>query len=138
MFFYVRGYLSHVCVGVCTWTTILRKHIPKAKIPHARLNTPPNKLKQTSSGPPASDGLKDATLAVASAAKAHLDEARSLAPRLPPGAAALLRPAIGVGEYLRALEAAGFDPFAPGLPEGGVGPLRRAVVTKWHALRGTY
>lgn len=77
-------------------------------------------------------------LEVAAAAKGHLDEARALAPRLPRSAGRLLLPAVGAGEYLRALERAGFDVFAPGLPAGGAGPLRRALLTKWHVLRGTY
>lgn len=77
-------------------------------------------------------------LDVASAAKAHLEEARRLTPRLPPGAARLLLPAVGAGAYLSALERSGFDVFAPGLPAGGVSPLRRALLIKWHAFRGTF
>ncbi|GBF92775.1 hypothetical protein Rsub_05394 [Raphidocelis subcapitata] len=89
-------------------------------------------------GPPAGEELRDAALELGSAARAHLSECRALAPRLPPGAAPLLLPAVLVGEYLRALEARGFDPFDPGLPAGGVSPLRRTLLLKWHALRGTY
>jgi NADH dehydrogenase [ubiquinone] 1 alpha subcomplex assembly factor 6 len=89
-------------------------------------------------GPPASEALKDAVLDLASSARAHLTEARALAPRLPRGAAAVLLPGALAGQFLGALERAGFDVFAPGLPAGGVSHLRRAVLVKWHSLRGTY
>jgi len=89
-------------------------------------------------GPPPSEALRDLTLDVAGAAKAHLDEARALTGGLPKGAAAMLLTAVGVGEYLKSLEAKGFDLFQPDLVAGGVSPLKRALLTKWHVLRGTY
>lgn len=89
-------------------------------------------------GPPASEGLKDAALDVASAAKAHLDEARRLAGKLPPAAPPLLLQGVLVGAYLDALQAKGFDLFHPDLPAGGVSPLRRAVMVKWASVRGRY
>lgn len=134
------------CVWVCCWfARAVPLPLPLPLCPclcrqnqHKTTHPIAKQQQNAPRGPPAGEGLKDAALAVASAAKAHLDEARALAPKLPAGAAPLLRGAVGVGEYLRALEAAGFDVFAPGLPAGGVSPLRRALLTKWHALRGTY
>ncbi|KAI8471363.1 MAG: isoprenoid synthase domain-containing protein [Monoraphidium minutum] len=89
-------------------------------------------------GPPASEGLRDAALDLGSAARAHLKEARALAPRLPPGAAPLLMPAVGAGLFLSALEARGFDVFHPSLAAGGASPLRRALAIKWASLRRTF
>ncbi|PNH03487.1 hypothetical protein TSOC_010450 [Tetrabaena socialis] len=81
---------------------------------------------------------------VASLAKGHLDEARRLAPRLPPAAASVLLPGVGAGRYLAALEAANFDPFDARLLRGeasgaeGQAPLAYVLAVKWHQLRGTF
>jgi phytoene/squalene synthetase len=103
---------------------------------------PPNPLSPRQTplrrGPPAGEGLRDAVLELGSAARGHLSEARRLAPRLPPGAAALLAPGTLAGGYLEALQAAGFDPFDPRLPGGGLSPLRRTLLVRWHAWRGTF
>ncbi|KAG2483804.1 hypothetical protein HYH03_017327 [Edaphochlamys debaryana] len=89
-----------------------------------------------------SEGLRDVVHKVASLAKGHLDEARRLAPRLPPGAAALMLPSLGVERFLAALEAANFNPFDPALASQGVGregaPLAYVLAVKWHHFRGTY
>ncbi|EFJ41732.1 hypothetical protein VOLCADRAFT_77474, partial [Volvox carteri f. nagariensis] len=58
-----------------------------------------------------SEGLRDVVHKVASLAKGHLDEARRLAPRLPPGAAGVMLPAVAVGRYLEGLEAVNFNPY---------------------------
>ncbi|GFR40690.1 hypothetical protein Agub_g1281 [Astrephomene gubernaculifera] len=90
-----------------------------------------------------SEGLRDVVHKVASLAKGHLDEARRLAPRLPPGAAGLMLPAVATGRYLEALEAANFDPYDARLLRehgGGSGgaPLPYVLAVKWHQMRGTY
>ncbi|GLC50968.1 hypothetical protein PLESTB_000451900 [Pleodorina starrii] len=91
-----------------------------------------------------SEGLRDVVHKVASLAKGHLDEARRLAPRLPRGAASVMLPAVAVGRYLEALEAANFDPYDAKLirEHGGSGegsaPLSYVLAVKWHQLRGTY
>ena len=83
---------------------------------------------------------------VASVAKAHLDSARAMAPRLHadrlPGRAgatarAALLPAVGVGAYLDALEAKDFDPFHPKLVRGNP-PLVTQARIAWAAFRGYY
>ncbi|KAG2442344.1 hypothetical protein HXX76_002430 [Chlamydomonas incerta] len=90
-----------------------------------------------------SEGLRDVAHKVASLAKGHLDEARRLAPRLPPGAAGLMLPAVAVERYLQALEAVNFDPFDAGLLKqhgggSGAAPLSYVLAIKWHQMRGTY
>lgn len=89
-----------------------------------------------------SEGLRDVVHKVASLAKGHLDEARKLAPRLPPSAAGVMLPAVAVGRYLEALEARNFDPYDARLirDHGGAGsaPLSYVFAVKWHQWRGTY
>jgi NADH dehydrogenase [ubiquinone] 1 alpha subcomplex assembly factor 6 len=85
-----------------------------------------------------SEGLRDVTLGVASAAMAHLQEARRLLPRLPRPAPPVLQQGTLAGLYLGALEKAGFNVFDPSLAAGGgATPLRRMLALKWNALRGT-
>eukprot|EP00775_Hariotina_reticulata_P004108 gene4108-4354_t len=62
-----------------------------------------------------SEGMRDVTLAVASVAMGHLQEARGLAGKLPPAAPQVLLQAVLAGQYLKALEKAGFNPFDPHL-----------------------
>ena len=84
-----------------------------------------------------SEGLCDAVLAVASAAKGHLDEARRLAPGVPPEARPLFLGSLAAESYLADLEAANFNPFDPSLA-APTRPLRHALLVKWSLLRGTY
>jgi len=86
-----------------------------------------------------SEGLKDATLEVAGAAKAHLDKARQLASSLPAEARPLMLGAVPCRLYLDALEAVDFDVFHPELQRrGGVSPLRLQLQLQWASMRGTY
>ena len=71
------------------------------------------------------ESVRDAVHEVASIAKAHLDGARAMAPRLARagvdgGAIArkVLLPAVGTGRYLEALEAKDFDVFLAELVRG--------------------
>ena len=68
----------------------------------------------------------------------HLDEARELRPKVPAEARPLLLPAVACGQYLDALQRAGFDPFAPALQRGGFSPLWHQLAVKWRLLRGEY
>ncbi len=88
----------------------------------------------------ASEGLRDVVLAVASAAKQHLDEARSLASRLPRAAGSVMLPSLACEAYLKALEQADFDPFSPRLQRrpGQAAELWHVLRVKWHLLRGTF
>ena len=84
-------------------------------------------------------GLPDVALAVASAAKQHLEAARAQAGGVPAGARALMLPALGADLYLRALEERGFDLFDPALQRGGgFSPLWYQLRLKYHLLRGTF
>ena len=92
------------------------------------------------------EGVRNAVHEVASVAKAHLDSARAMAPRLradrlPPRASAIARaallPAVGAGAYLDALEARDFDPFHPELVRGNP-PLVTQARIAWAACRGRY
>lgn len=92
------------------------------------------------------EGVRNAVHEVASVAKAHLDSARAMAPRLradrlPSRASAIARaallPAVGAGAYLDALEARDFDPFHPELVRGNP-PLVTQARIAWAACRGRY
>lgn len=83
-----------------------------------------------------SDGLRDVALAVAAAAKQHLDEARRLRADLAPAARPLFLPAVATGMYLDALERAGFNLLDPGLARAAVAPLPYQLRLKWALLRG--
>ncbi|KAI7839929.1 hypothetical protein COHA_006323 [Chlorella ohadii] len=63
--------------------------------------------------------VRDVTLAVASAAQQHLQEARRLRPQLAAEARPLFLPAVATGMYLEALEAAGFNLFDQRLMQPG-------------------
>ena len=88
--------------------------------------------------------VRNAVHEVASVAKAHLDSARAMEPRLQKAGAdggktakAVLLPAVGVGKYLEALEAKDFDVFHPELVRG-VNPIVTQGRIAWAAFRGTY
>jgi NADH dehydrogenase [ubiquinone] 1 alpha subcomplex assembly factor 6 len=84
-------------------------------------------------------GLQDVVLAVASAAKAHLDEGRARAGDVPAAGRALMLPAVAAGMYLSALQRCDFDPFDARLQRGGgFSPLAYQLRLKWHLLRGTF
>ena len=85
-----------------------------------------------------SEGLRDVALAVASAAKQHLEEARRLRGDVAPAARPLFLPAVAAGMYLDALEAAQFNLFDQRLLRGGVPHLTYQLRLKWAALRGRY
>lgn len=86
-----------------------------------------------------SDALKDATLSIAGAAKAHLDEARALCAAMPAEARPLMLGAIPCRLFLDALQAADFDVFDPALHKrGGVSPLKLQLEIQWASMRGTY
>ncbi len=87
-----------------------------------------------------SEALQEVVLEVATVARAHLQEARSLAPKLPKGASQVLLPAVGAGMYLQALEKADFNVFDQRLQTGGgaLAPLWYTLLVKWHLMRGTY
>lgn len=87
-----------------------------------------------------SSGLRDATHAVASAAKQHLDEARRLRRDLVPAARPLFLPAVAAGMYLDALQAANFSLFDQRMLrlEAALPPLPYQLRLKWAALRGQY
>ncbi|KAL4420852.1 hypothetical protein ABPG75_010508 [Micractinium tetrahymenae] len=86
-----------------------------------------------------SPGMRDAVLAVAAAAKQHLDAARQLVADAPPAARPLFAPGVAAGMYLAALEKAGFNLFDPAmLRKGGAVPLLAYQLRlKWALLRGT-
>lgn len=87
----------------------------------------------------ASEGLRDVVLAVASAAKAHLDEARALRGSLPRQAAPTLLGAVACSNLLALLERRDFNALDPALLSGpGVSPLWYVLQLKWHLLRGSY
>ena len=91
------------------------------------------------------EGVRNAVHEVASVAKAHLDSARAMAPRLradrlPParerdGVGGVVT--AGAGAYLDALEARDFDPFHPELVRGNP-PLVTQARIAWAACRGRY
>jgi NADH dehydrogenase [ubiquinone] 1 alpha subcomplex assembly factor 6 len=88
--------------------------------------------------------VRNAVHEVASVAKAHLDSARAMEPRLGKAGAdggktakTVLLPAVGVGKYLEALEAKDFDVFHPELVRG-VNPIVTQGRIAWAAFRGTY
>lgn len=90
------------------------------------------------------ESVRDAVHEVASTAKAHLDGARAMAPRLARAgsdggaiARAALLPAVGTGRYLEALEAKDFDVFHPELVRGA-NPIVTQGRIAWAAFRGTY
>lgn len=78
-------------------------------------------------------------LEVASVARAHLQEARSLTPRIPRAATKVLLSATGAGIYLDALEKKNFDLFDPRLVEtGGASPLWYTLSLKFKLIRGRF
>jgi NADH dehydrogenase [ubiquinone] 1 alpha subcomplex assembly factor 6 len=85
-----------------------------------------------------SEGLRDVTLAVAAAAKQHLDEARRLVGEGPPAARPLFAPAVATGLYLDALEKCGFNLFDQRMLRGAFTPLAYQLHLKWAQLRGKY
>lgn len=86
-----------------------------------------------------SEGIKDVTLAVAAAAKAHLDHARSFTKELPLAARQLMLSSVACEAYLNALEGSNFDMFDSKLvTNGGFSPLGHQLRLKWHMLKGTY
>jgi NADH dehydrogenase [ubiquinone] 1 alpha subcomplex assembly factor 6 len=85
-----------------------------------------------------SEGLRDVTLAVAAAAKQHLDEARRLVGDAPPAARPLFAPAVATGLYLDALEQCGFNLFDQRILRGAFTPLACQLHLKWAQLRGKY
>jgi NADH dehydrogenase [ubiquinone] 1 alpha subcomplex assembly factor 6 len=93
-------------------------------------------------GGKSSEGLRDVVLKVASVAKAHLDESRSLKPKLPPKllSSGLMLPSLSCDAYLKALEAANFDPFDPQLLAMSERPpgLMHVLRMKWHLMSKSY
>lgn len=85
-----------------------------------------------------SPGLRDVTLAVASAAKQHLDDARRLAADVAPAARPLFAPAVAAAMYLQALEQAGFNLFDQRMLRGAFSPLAYQLRLKWALLRNSY
>ncbi|MEW5309667.1 MAG: hypothetical protein WDW38_001537 [Sanguina aurantia] len=86
----------------------------------------------------ASDGLRDVALKVASIAKEHLEEGRSMGSKLPRLAKQVLLPAVAAHHYLTALEKANFNLFEPSLLQGGASPLRHLMTIKYHMMFGTF
>lgn len=84
------------------------------------------------------EGLRDVTFAVATAAMGHLKEARQLSSKLPKAGPQVMQQGVLAGQYLRALEKAGFNVYDQGLAKGGVSPLKRVLSLKWNMWRGTY
>lgn len=85
-----------------------------------------------------SEGLRDVTLAVAAAAKQHLEEARRLAAEAEPAARPLFAPAVATGLYLDALEQSGFNLFDQRMLKGAPSPLAYQLRLKWALLRNKY
>ncbi|KAI3430645.1 hypothetical protein D9Q98_005238 [Chlorella vulgaris] len=85
-----------------------------------------------------SEGLRDVTLAVAAAAKQHLEEARRLAAEAEPAARPLFAPAVATGLYLDALEQAGFNLFDQRMLKGAPSPLAYQLRLKWALLCNKY
>lgn len=83
-------------------------------------------------------GLQDVTLAVASCAKQHLDEARERASSIPSSARPLMLPSLWCGNYLEALQKVDFDLFHPSLAQVNGKGLGYQVQVKWNMMRGTY
>lgn len=86
-----------------------------------------------------SPGMRDAVLAVAAAAKQHLDAAARLVGDAPRAARMLCAPGVAAGMYLSALEKAGFNLFDPAMLRkgGAVPPLAYQLRLKWALLRGS-
>lgn len=86
-----------------------------------------------------SPGMRDAVLAVAAAAKQHLDAAAQLLRDAPPAARPLFAPGVATRMYLAALEKAGFNLFEPTMLRKGsaVPPLTYQLRLKWAQLRNT-
>ncbi len=86
-----------------------------------------------------SEGMRDVVLRVASTAKGHLDEARSLQGKLPSLARRMMLSSLPCEAVLKALEANNFDPFDPQIGKGArVSPLWHVLRVKWHLLYGTF
>lgn len=107
--------------------------------PHTRPATHTSPQEDIYSGN-VTEGLRDVVLGVAGVAKAHLDEARALGPRLPRAAASVLLPSLSCSRYLTDLEAENFDVFSPKLQQrgGGAAPLSHVLQVKWNLLTGTF
>ena len=88
----------------------------------------------------ATEGLRDIILKVATRAKAHLDEARSMQAKVPESARHLMLPSLGIDRFLKSLEAENFDPFAPALgrKNGPGSPLWHVLQVKWHLWSKTF
>ena len=86
----------------------------------------------------ATQGLRDVVFAIASAAKGHLDVARSHADDIPAAAKPLLLPALGAGLYLSALEKVDFNVFDGALVRGGYSPFRYALEQKYYLFRNKF
>eukprot|EP00798_Chlamydomonas_sp_ICE-L_P014327 gene14327-20313_t len=84
------------------------------------------------------DGLRDVVLAVASTAKANLEEARALQPKMPKQACGLMLPALSCQKYLQALEKSNFDPFDPSLLDLKRGAMWHVLQVKWHLINNTF
>eukprot|EP00249_Psilotum_nudum_P006967 c20203_g1_i1 orf=121-1011(+) len=86
------------------------------------------------------EGLADAVLEMASAARAHLEKARSLASTVPQAAFPVLLAAVPTGLLLDSIQRVQFNVFDPRLARGvcGVSPIWMQLQLKWHAFRSTY
>ena len=83
--------------------------------------------------------MRDAVLSIASAAQGHLEEARALKDKVPVEARGTLLPSLACHAYLRALESANFDPFAPELMQRGQREaLWHVLQVKWHLLNKSF
>ncbi|GAX75435.1 hypothetical protein CEUSTIGMA_g2879.t1 [Chlamydomonas eustigma] len=85
-----------------------------------------------------SEGMRDIVLKIASTAKAHLDEARSLQSKVPPLGRHLLLPSVSCENFLKSLEAVNFDPYDTKLLKGGVSPFWYVMQIKWHLWSRTF
>jgi hypothetical protein len=79
-----------------------------------------------------SEGMRDVVLKIASTAKGHLNEARSLQGKVPPEGRQLLLSSVSCENFLKSLEAVNFDPYNPKLLKGGVSPLWYVMQIKWN------
>jgi NADH dehydrogenase [ubiquinone] 1 alpha subcomplex assembly factor 6 len=84
-----------------------------------------------------SEPLRDVALAIAAAARAHLQHARELTGKLPKGASQLFLQSVAAEEYLKALEKGNFNVLNPALAQQ-LSPLQHLLKVKWHIWKGSF
>ena len=84
-----------------------------------------------------SEALRDVALAVAAAAREHLQHARDMSGKLPKGASQLFLQSVAAEEFLKALEKDNFNVLNPALAQQ-LSPLKHLLRVRWHSWRGSF